>query len=151
MRWPFSRRSPQPNELPIDGPWSVLKGNYNGLPMFVRLNTGYINYGRIGGYEHQVGIAVPLHTPGPDGLPTSEEAIELDALEDAACKVLEAGQQSLFVATITTGNMREFVYYTRAPEEVKKQFHPLARSISTHSIQLMIKPDREWTTYAQLR
>ena len=118
--------------------------------MFVRTNTAYRNFRGVIGYEHQVGIAVRLICPEPSGLPSSTECRDLDAIEDAICDLLEAGAESLFVAVITTSGMREFVLYTRSPEQVKQKFEELRSRVKSHEIQLMIQPDKDWKVYARL-
>lgn len=118
--------------------------------MIVRSNTGYKKFKSVADYDHQVGIAVPMRSPAPNGMPLPEEGAELDLIEDTICESLEAQADSLFVAVITTGGMREFVYYTRAPETVKQQFEQLRSSITSHEIQLMIQPDPDWGLYGQL-
>jgi len=117
--------------------------------MFVRTNTGYREYGSIAGYEHQVGIAVPLKNAASSGLPTSEENTQLGEIEDAICGTLEEQAESLLVAVITTSGMKEFVLYTRDPQGVKLRFEQLRNRIGSHEIQLMIQEDRTWRTYAQ--
>ena|SRR6516165_6279490 len=62
----------------------------------------------------------------------------------------EERAQCLFVAIITTSGMREFVFYTRDPEQVRKRFEEVRTGITSHQIQLMIQPDEGWSVYAQL-
>jgi hypothetical protein len=50
--------------------------------MIVRLNSGYRRFGSVPGYKDQVGIAVPLHSPAPAGLPSPEEGEQLQVIED---------------------------------------------------------------------
>ena len=118
--------------------------------MIVRSNAGYREFGMVPGYEHQVGIAVPFRSPEPNGLPSLEENVELDAIEDAICNYLQEGAASLLVAIITTNGMREFVLYTRAPEQLQHSFEQLRRHIMSHEMQLMIQVDKTWEIYAQL-
>jgi len=139
-----------PDRLPIEGPWSVGQGDYHGNIMIVRSNTGYKEFGSLPGYEHQVGIAVPLRAPEPTGLPSPAEEAELAQIEDALCQSLEAQAESLIVAIITTSGMREFVFYTRAPQNVKQRLEQLRSSITSHEIQWMIQPDKEWDLYGQI-
>src|SRR5207247_2195903 len=127
--WPFTKKTKMPSRLPIEGPWSVGQGEHNGRIMIVRSNTGYRNVGSVPGYEHQVGIAVPLRAAEPTGLPSPTEDAELGQIEDAICQSLEAQAESLLVAIITTSGMREFVFYTRAPESVKQRFEQLRSGI----------------------
>ena len=148
--WPFKKKAPSPDQLPIDGPWSVGKGQNNGKLTIVRSNTGYREFGGVAGYEHQVGIAVPLRAPQPTGLPSPEEDGELGKIEDAICQSLEEQAESLLVAIITTGGMREFVFYTRAPQQLERRFEQLRKQIASHEIQLMIQSDKTWEAYKLL-
>jgi hypothetical protein len=148
--WPFKRKKRQPERLPIDGPWLVKHGEYRGKPMIVRVNNGYKEYGSVAHYEYQVGIAVPLRDPEPTGLPSPSEDIELGQVEDAVNQALETQTESLLVAIITTGGMREFVFYTRDPEAVKRRFEQARAVITSHEIQLMIQQDKGWGVYAHV-
>jgi hypothetical protein len=147
--WPFSKKTRAPERLPIDGPWSVLEGEHKGQILVVRSNTGYKGFGRVAGYEHQVGIAVPLRAPEPNGLPSRAENAELEAIEKSICAELEFEAESLLVAIISTGGMREFVFYTRDPKQVERRFDFLRKRIPTHQIQLMIQADKRWKVYAR--
>lgn len=149
--WPFGKKTLNPDHLPIDGPWSVSDGEYNGKLMIVRFNGGYKQYRRIAGYDHQVGIAIPLRAAEPSGLPSPEEDMQLGEIEDAICASLEEHIESLFVAIITTNGMREFVFYTSSLPGVKRRFEQLRAGITTtHEIQLTLQPDEDWSVYAQL-
>jgi Family of unknown function (DUF695) len=149
--WPFSKKASTSDKLPINGPWAISQGEHNGRVMIVRSNTGYQGFGSVPGYEHQVGIAVPLNAPDATGLPSSGENAELQTIEDAICPALEEQAESVLVAVITTSGMREFVFYTRAPREVQQRFGKLRDRVTSHKIQLMIQPDKDWAVYARLR
>jgi hypothetical protein len=148
--WPFKRKTLSPDRLPVDGPWSIAKGERSGGAMIIRTNTGYRDYGSVLGYEHQVGIAVPLRNPEATGLPGAAEDAVLGDMEDIICSYLEEQAESLFVAVITTGGMREFVFYTREPHRVEQRVGELRQRITSHEIQLMIQLDKTWRVYAQL-
>jgi len=148
--WPFKRKVPTLDQLPIDGPWEIRQGERDGNVVIVRSNAGYRGCGSLREYAHQVGIAVPLRSPEPTGLPSAEEAAELMGIEDTICPALEERGESVLVAIITTTGMREFVFYTRAPGAVRQRFERLRDSIHGHEIQLMIRPDKDCAVYAQL-
>jgi len=93
---------------------------------------------------------VPLKKPLETGLPSSEEITELGAIEDALCESLEADKESFLVIVVTTSGMQEFVLYTGSPEKVKAKFEGLRGKISSHQIQLMIQPDKDWQVFAHL-
>ena len=148
--WPDKRRTLSPDRLPVDGPWSITKGQHNDRVMFVRMNTGYRELGSVPGYEHQVGIAIPLRKAETTGLPCPAESALLGEVEEIICSSLEKQAESLLVAVITTGGMQEFVFYTRDPYRVRQRFEELRNRITSHKIQLMIQSDWTWRVYAQL-
>lgn len=148
--WPFKKKSSIPDHLPVDGPWSIAEGERSGGAIIIRRNVGYSDYGSVPGYEHQVGIAVPLRSPEATGLPGAAEGEVLFEIEDLICGSLEEQEESLFVAIITTGGMREFVFYTREPQRVEQRVAELRQRITSHELQLMIQPDKPWQVYAQL-
>ncbi len=148
--WPFKKKTFSPDRLPIGGPWSIAEGQHSGRVMIVRANTEYRQFGCVPGYEHQVGIAVPLRKAEATGLPCPAEGALLGEVEDIICSSLEEQAESLLVAVITTDGMREFVFYTREPRRVQQRFEELHNRITSHEIQLMIQPDRTWRIYAQL-
>ncbi len=126
------------------------EGQNDGKVMIVRANTGYREFGSLQGYDHQAGIAVPFRAPEPTGLPSWEENAQLDEVEDAIRRSMQEQAESLLVAIITTGGMREFVLYTRAPQQLQKRFEQLRARITSHEMQLMIQLDKNWETYSQL-
>jgi len=130
--------------------WRVAEGEHNGNPMIVRLNTAYRKFAGVEGYDHQVGIAMPLLDPQPSGLPSTDENAALDEIEDNLCGLFESGKESIFVAVITTSGMRELVFYTRDPENVKAKFEQAKSSVDGHEVQLLIQPDRDWKIYERL-
>jgi hypothetical protein len=147
--WPFKKETLKPDRLPLDGPWTIFEGHHDGRTMFVRTNMAYREYGSVEGYEHQVGIAVPLKNAASSGLPTPEENAQLGEIEDAICGSLEEQAESLLVAVITTSGMKEFVLYSREPQSVKRRFEQLCSRITSHEMQLMIQADSTWRTYAR--
>ncbi len=149
--WPFNgKKTLKPEDLPIGEEWRVAEGEHNGNPMIVRMNAAYRRFSGVQGYTHQVGIAMPLVDPEPSGLPSSAENADLDTIEDDLCGLLQSANESIFVAAITTSGMRELVFYTRDPEQVKQKLEQARSSIESHQIQLMIQPDDEWKIYSRL-
>jgi hypothetical protein len=136
-----------PENLPIDDNWHVTTGQRDGKPMFVRSHVGYREFKGVTGFEHQVGIAIPLRDPDANGLPKPAENEELNSIEDTICPLLEAGNESLFVAAVTTGGMREFIFYAKSPDQVKAKFQQLRDEIPDRKIQLKIQPDKDWVVY----
>lgn len=149
--WPFhSKKTLRSEELPLADEWTVAEGEHDGNAMIVRMNAAYRNFTGVEGYDHQVGIAMPLLDPQPSGLPSTAENAALDEIEEDLCGLFEQGKESIFVAVITTSGMRELVFYTRDPENVKAKFEQAKSRVDGHQVQLLIQPDKEWKIYERL-
>jgi hypothetical protein len=96
-------------------------------------------------YEIQVGLAVPLLDPGPDGLPLDDELPALDAIERVV--VEEAGARAVLVGVISTGGVREFVLYTGDGQWLEEFQGAVSAAVETHEIQMMARRDPEWLVY----
>jgi len=145
----FGKKYPSRDQIDTEGTWSMSQGTHEGKPIIARVDTGYREIAGHPEYAHQVGIAVRLASPDETGLPASEEFDPLTVIEDALCESLETENESLLVCVLTTGGMREFVFYTTAPEKVTEKFILLEARITSHEIQLMIQPDKSWSVYKQ--
>jgi hypothetical protein len=132
----------------IEKSWSILKGENNGRPMFVRLNKGAHAVAGSAAYGIRVGVAIPLRNPRPDGLPDEAESEQLAAIEDVL--VADSSEHAILVAVITTSGMREFVFYTGAGDWIPDFHQRMMRATSSHEVQCIAKHDPGWTVYHQL-
>jgi hypothetical protein len=96
-------------------------------------------------YEIQVGLAVPLLDPGPDGLPLDDELPALDAIERVV--VEQAGDRAVLVGVISTGGVREFVLCTGDGQWLEEFQGAVSAAVETHEIQMMARRDPEWLVY----
>jgi len=148
--WPFKRKYPEKQSLELADSWSFSQGRHGSDPMIVRVNRGVAAAIGHPAFTHQVGVAVPLHAPDPNGFPTGEEATQLDAIEDLLVSRLTPGLQCIHAATISTGGMREFVFYSSEPQTTHEVLEDLAREVTTHEVQHIIQPDPKWRVYRRL-
>jgi hypothetical protein len=132
-----------------DGPWSVLEGQYDERPMFVRLNSGARAVAKSVELAHRIGIAVPLLSPSDDGLPTSSEGAVLASIEDALCESLRAGTEVVLTVVITTSGMREFVFYCAMPTHVSPAVASVRQQFPSYEIQLVEESDPDWIVFDQ--
>ena len=147
--WPFKRKYPEKQSLDLTDSWSLSQGRHGSNPMVVRLNRGVAAAVGHPAFTHQVGVAVPLHNPDANGFPSPDEAAQLDALEELLVSRLTPERQCLFVATISTGGMREFVFYSSAPQSTHEALQSLAQEVATHQVQHIVQPDPKWRVYRQ--
>lgn len=129
--------------------WSVLQGEHNGKPIFIRRNDSAAQLKGHAEYGYRVGIAVPLLAPNEKGLPSNDEMETLNKIEDALSNAFENQQASLYVIAITTNAMREFIFYTRVPAEIEAKLNTVRPQFPDHELQFYVASDSKWSGYAQ--
>lgn len=133
--------------VPPNGPWSVGTTEHNGRPMFIRINTGLQETAGKPPFGYRFGVAVPLHSPGDDGLPISSEFEQLNSIEDELSATFESSGATVLAVIFTTSGFREFVFYTSVPHEIPPAMQPLNARITTHKLQFYVRPDPNWEVY----
>ena len=147
--WPFKKKYRDVPESGAEQSWSMFQGEYDGKPLIARANVALKPYAGHPKYSHQVSVTIPLKNPNEHGFPGSDEASQLNDVEDKICAELERGNQCLFAAAITTDGTREFVFYTGDPQSVERKLTHLREIIESHTVQGKIKPDEDWDVYRQ--
>ena len=145
--WPFNRKYPDRQALDLTESWSMSQGRHGANPMILRVNRGAAAAVGHPDYTHQVGVAVPLKAPDSNGFPGTDEGLQLDAIEDLLVSRLTPERQCIQVATISTGGMREFVFYSCAPEATHELLERLAGESTSPQLQHIIQPDPKWRIY----
>ena len=148
----FRKRYPPKSEVKIDqnaADWSVATGVIDGKTAILR---SWKPAERLRGhpeFRHQVGVAVPLRAPDERGLPSAAENAQVDRIEDLLLGALCENNDAIFVGTITTSGMKEFVFYTSNPQMVAKKVETVRTSVTTHEVQLNIQDDPDWAVHKE--
>jgi hypothetical protein len=130
--------------------WSVGQGERDGKAIFTRFNMGLRPVIGHPSFGKQVGVAVPLNHPTADGLPTSSETDELNAIEDELAAKLTSANESLFAGVVTTSGMREFVFYTSDASGAVQKATEVAAGIHHHKLQIVTHEDPQWENFKTL-
>ncbi|MBP9757319.1 MAG: DUF695 domain-containing protein [Candidatus Pacebacteria bacterium] len=133
-----------------DDTWSLGHAEVEGKPLITRYREGLKAAIGHSSYKYQIGIAIPLLEPSKEGLPTQEEGDRLYEIEDALTESLTADDESVFALSITTGGMRELVFYAGEwkPEYYEDKVRAVATNFPEHELQYMIQSDPEWETFS---
>lgn len=129
--------------------WSILTGQEFEKPIIVRRNNSVQQYAENSAFIYRVGITVLLLKPNEVGLPSKEEVASLDQIEDELNNQLEKEGDSIQVLVITTGGMREFVYYSCNSKLIEQVIYNTRKKFSSHEIQFYVKEDKEWSIYKE--
>ncbi len=127
--------------------WSASEGEYEGKPMFIRVRSSLKEAVGHPEYPFQIGIAIPLVEPTPQGLPVDDEAEILWSIEDKLVEVL--GDSAILALLVTTDGMREIVFYAKEwqPEEFERKVGDVNKLFPSHELQFMMQYDPEWQTF----
>jgi hypothetical protein len=136
------RKRPR-REVRFEDSWMLVTGLHNEKPLIARFDTSSEQLK--GRYSIQVGVAIPLNDPTPEGFPSPDEDQQLSKIEAKVASL--ASDESVLAGIITTGGMREFVLYTNSSTWIEDYHHALEKDISTHDVQVMAKTDPQWSTY----
>ena len=99
------------------------------------------------GYDHHVIVSVHLRNPRPNGFPSSEEADDLTALGLNVCGLLEADNDSLCSLVITNNGLRDFIFYSRNVDVVRKKLEDNPSVLKGFVSEIAIEPARDWEIY----
>ncbi|MDH5615712.1 MAG: DUF695 domain-containing protein [Acidimicrobiia bacterium] len=121
----------------------IITGTHEEKPLIARFDTSSEQLK--GRYSVQVGVAIPLNDPTPEGLPTPGEDEQLGTIEATLLRKID--QQCVLVGVITTAGMREFVLYTNSSAWIEAFHQAFQAAVPTHQVQVMAKTDPDWSVY----
>jgi hypothetical protein len=148
--WPFAKKSktfPPKNQVNAGDEWTVAAAIMNGVLTLISIRKNASDIKGHPEYQFQVGVATPLNNPNEQGFYTPEEGALLSAIEDQLTGSLEQDNESVFVLSNCCKGAREWVFYTGNPDLVKSHFLRIRDATKTHALQLLIRPDPEWSVF----
>jgi hypothetical protein len=147
--WPFGRKDRSLRNFPTEWGWSVGQTQWDGKPMFLRLQKRARRFAGHPELPFRLGVAVPLHAPNEHGLPVGEEFTALNSIEDALCDSLQPTHSGFLVMVITTNGMREFVFYVKDQEKATGAVEAARLIAAGHEVQYYVEKDADWALYRQ--
>ena len=148
MRWPFSKKHREltipPDEEQL---WSVAQGETEGGLLLVRYNESAGELAGHPGLPIKLGFALPLNHPDKGGLPDAEENGQLLAIEDVILGQVLSATTGIHALTLTTGLMKEFVFYIAPGADIAKLHADLREAVTSHDVQCIAVEEPGWDTY----
>lgn len=150
MRWPFSKKHPPLSIPPRDAQrWTVAEGDVGGGPLIVPSNDAARELAGHPDLPIKLGLAVPLNRPAPGGLPDADENAELGRVEDLIVERVLAAGVAVHAMSLTTGVMKEFVFYVAPGMDIATVHTRLRDEVSSHDVQCMAVKDPKWASYRE--
>ncbi len=150
--WPFSRKTKAISRLPaITDPahtWGVAQGNYEGSPLIVRFSQSAKEWCSHPDLPIKLGFAIPLNAPTEGGRPNPAENDQLDhEIEDIIRGEVAARTKGIHALVLTTGTMKEFVFYIPRGIDIKTLHEAIQAAVPTHQVQCVAVSEPNWESY----
>ncbi|MGN6546113.1 MAG: DUF695 domain-containing protein [Aureliella sp.] len=129
--------------------WGVAQAGYDGATLIIRYNQTAKDWFRHPELPIKLGFAVPLKSPSANGLPDPDENDQLNAIEDIIRREVEARTRGLHALVLTTGTMKEFVFYISPDADIRSLHQTIRDAVPTHDVQCMAVREPKWDSYAQ--
>lgn len=127
----------------------MARGSHAGSPVLVRYNSTAAAWVGHPDLPVKLGFAIPLNSPNPGGLPDAEENQQLGVIEDLIVAKVSEAARAVLVLVITSGEMKEFIFYVEQKEFIPQLHQDLQNSIESHDVQCMATMEADWVTYRQ--
>jgi hypothetical protein len=115
--------------------------------LIVRFNASAKDWTGHKELQVKLGFAIPLNNPHPGGLPDPEENQQLNDIEDIVRREVQAKTIGIHVLVLTTGTMREFVFYVAAGADIAAIHQAAQHAVGTHEVQCQAIMDPDWDAY----
>jgi hypothetical protein len=153
MWWPFSKKAKDIAELPAisseDLQWGVAEAGYEGAPLIIRFNESAKEWAGHPELPIKLGLAVPLNSPNEGGLPDPEENEQLNEIEEIILREVEARTKGVHALVLTTGVMKEFVFYVPRDLDFPDLHQAIQAAVRTHEVQCIGEHEPDWESYRQ--
>ena len=128
--------------------WEMFKrGTSDGHLAYIRGNTGLRTLKERERFPYRVGFAVTFRKPNSYGLPTDDEARELMPLENEIDRAMSGKKLGFLALVITTGGMREYVFYSNQPDAVRREIKKMGTRMHGRDIRSYVTADPGWEVY----
>ncbi|MFO0562800.1 MAG: DUF695 domain-containing protein [Polyangiales bacterium] len=121
--------------------WSLLKGTFDGAPLFVLVNTAIKRIDHLL-FDTHVTLTIAIRAPTEEGLVTDEEAAVLNAMEDALVESL--ANEAVFIARETTRGRRVLHFHTMESGPSAAIIARWRERHEEYSIELDVERDPRW-------
>lgn len=151
--WPFKRKRLELSTLPLlshdSHNWGVAQAAIDSSPLIIRYNASAQIWAGHAELPIKLGFAVPLNSPNEGGLPDPDENEQLNDVEDTIVREIEARTRALHALALTTGLMKEFVFYVPRGTDIKSIHEAVRAAVTTHEVQCMAVNEPNWDSYRQ--
>ena len=123
-----------------------MEGNFDGFRAVATICCDLKDYARKADTPWFFGISTPLTSPTSEGLPTNDEAEELNRWEEIIEGEIGSEGKYVFVGRVSWKGYRELLYYVDSPQDAARKMKNLIQAGSTRPFAFTYKSDPDWTS-----
>jgi len=151
--WPFRSKRPDISTLPRitdeSQSWGLAQADVDSSPLIIRYNQSAKDWAGHPELPIKLGFAIPLNSPNQGGLPDPGENEQLNDIEDVVIREIEARTRAVQALALTTGVMKELVFYLPRGADIKSIHEAVQAVAATHEVQCMAVNEPNWDSYRQ--
>ena len=129
--------------------WSVAEGTLNRTTAIVRVRRGRPSHH--GEMPTRLQVFWKMTEAEEDGMPSEAESFRLERFEDRICSAIDHDGQSILMLALTSNGQREFVFYTKDPEEFLARLTAMPQEKERYPVRIQAHSDPEWSFWQGLR
>ncbi|GAA0741070.1 DUF695 domain-containing protein [Gaetbulibacter jejuensis] len=135
------------NKLKLNDTWFTVETDKNQKPVIVRGRQHLKNLIESKQYTDYVEFIWTFEALTENGIPTPEENIFMQKVEDALIENLEIDLQSVLTIVYTHDGVRTSVFYTKSVPEFLKRINKALSQFKKLPIEIMNEKDVDWDLY----
>jgi hypothetical protein len=140
---------PSAEKANLQGNWFDVEGTTKGHVLRAKLNGDLRDKIGDAHYPYQVTVSESFTPVPPDGLPGKEDQAKLDKAKEAL-KALEQDKQGYLAIVITTGGMKQFIFYSADAVRAAQTVGEIQKANPEFEFQVAMEPDKNWSLYRAL-
>jgi hypothetical protein len=135
------------NKLELNDTWFGGETENNEKPVIIRGRQHLKNFIGSKQYTEHVEFVWTFETETENGIPTPEENIFMQKVEDALIENLESDLQSVLTIVYTHDGIRSSIFYTKSVPEFLKRINKALSEFKKLPIEITNEKDIEWVLY----
>lgn len=98
-------------------------------------------------WAHRVNLNWTMTHPDDRGFATDVELERLHPFEDRLVEAVETDEHSILVLVVTDNGSREFIFYTRSPQELVGRLTATPQEEERYPLEIQAFEDPRWQFY----
>ena len=138
----------QSSNLELNDKWFGVEYEQQGMPVIVRGRRYLKNFVDSNQYNVSVEITWLAEISTESGIPSPEENLFMQEVEEKLVNELEVDLQSIITLVFITNNEKSMIFYTKSEQEFFQRFNKVLSNYKRLNITLERSEDSDWELYS---